>query len=147
MKTMCGGNVIDYNLQGTPSFRLGFGNRTRDDLIVFMAYTFPGLALWEPVWEPLGTNFQNSLVDLLAVLQYGCIYTLYVITPLLRNCNLWVALCIHQHQAHERDFAVSFEEAIRFGKISGSFCLSLDLGNVGTFHQENICSKPISFNM
>ena len=43
MKTMCGGNVIDYNLQGTPSVRLGFGNRTRDDLIVFMAYTFPGI--------------------------------------------------------------------------------------------------------
>ena len=56
MKTMCGGNVIDYNLQGTPSFRLGFGNRTRtrDDLIVFMAYTFSGIALWlGPLREPV----------------------------------------------------------------------------------------------
>ena len=47
MKTTCGGKVIDYNLQRTHFFRLGFGNRTKDDVIVFMAYTFSGLPCGE----------------------------------------------------------------------------------------------------
>ena len=40
MKTTCGGKVVDYNLQGTPSFRLGFGKRL-----------FWGIAICQNFWQ------------------------------------------------------------------------------------------------
>ena len=96
MKTMCGGNVIDYNLQGTPSFRLGFGNRTRtrDDLIVFMAYTFSGLPCGE---GPCESTCESTWERTFKTLWMIC----------WQFCNMVVM------------YNASFEE-LQFFKISGS---------------------------